>query len=169
MVTDSGRFRYSGTGERTFRLAAFLMEKGFDTDALWRGLYAQSLEDARLRAAFVARISVTEHGAGYIYTDLEEMKRLHRSEFEISRGMVNVMADLKEIRVWVNFTETEKGVLCELRSGSVSINPIAVKYGGGGHPRASGATVKNREEAMRMLADLDALAAAAEEQEKGNG
>ena len=41
----------------------------------------------------------------------------------------------------------------------MSVNPVAVKYGGGGHPRASGATVKDREEAMAMLADLDALAA----------
>ena len=159
MVTDSGRFRYGGTTERTFRLAAFLMEKGVDTDAVFRGLYTQSLEDVRLRGHFFEKIRVTPHGAGYIYTDREEMKKLGKGDFEISRGMVNVMADIAEIRVWVNFTETEKGVMCELRSRDVSINPVAVKYGGGGHPRASGATVRDREEAMAMLADLDRLAA----------
>ncbi len=159
MVTDSGRFRYDGTTDRTFRLAAFLAERKFDMDALWRDLYSQSLEGVRLRAHFTEKIRVTPHGAGWIYTDREEMARLGRSDFEISRGMVNVMADIREIGVWVNFTETEKGVLCELRSASVSINPIAVKYGGGGHPRASGALVADREEAMRMLSDLDALAA----------
>ena len=63
------------------------------------------------------------------------------------------------------FTETEKGVLCELRSRDISINPVAVKYGGGGHPRASGAMVKDKEEAMAMLSDLDALAAEAGEKE----
>ena len=50
--------------------------------------------------------------------------------------------------------ETEEGVLCELRSNSYNINSIAKKYGGGGHEKASGATVENREEAMRMLEDL---------------
>ena len=35
-----------------------------------------------------------------------------------------------------------------------NINPIAVKYGGGGHMKASGATLKNREEAMALLSDL---------------
>ena len=46
-------------------------------------------------------------------------------------------------------------MLCELRSSRYNINPIAVKYGGGGHAKASGATVASREAAMQMLADLD--------------
>ena len=71
--------------------------------------------------------------------------------------MVNVMADIKGVSVWVNFTETEAGVLCELRSNRLNINPIAVKYGGGGHKKASGATVRDRETAMLMLSDLDEL------------
>jgi phosphoesterase RecJ-like protein len=78
--------------------------------------------------------------------------------FAVSRGMVNTMADIKGVDIWVNFTETENGVLCELRSATKNINPIAVKYGGGGHAKASGAKVADRETAMRMLADLDQLA-----------
>ena len=46
---------------------------------------------------------------------------------------------------------------CELRSGRYNINPIAVKYGGGGHAKASGATLPDRAAAMAMLEDLDAL------------
>ena len=67
------------------------------------------------------------------------------------------MADMKGVDIWVNFTESDSGVLCELRSSKFNINPIAVKYGGGGHAKASGANLKNREEAMQMLADLDAM------------
>ena len=37
------------------------------------------------------------------------------------------------------------------------LDSIAVKYGGGGHQKASGATVPDRETAMAMLRDLDAL------------
>jgi nanoRNase/pAp phosphatase (c-di-AMP/oligoRNAs hydrolase) len=48
-------------------------------------------------------------------------------------------------------------VLCEIRSSKYNINPIATKYGGGGHAKASGATLADREEAMRLLADLDAM------------
>ncbi len=165
MATDSGRFRYDGTTAKTFRMAAFLAEREFDMHSVWRALYTQSLEDVHLRGRFLEKIRVTPHGAGFIYTDLAEMKTLGKSDFEISRGMVNVMADIEEIRVWVNFTETGRGVVCELRSRDISIYPIAAKYGGGGHPLASGATVKNREEAMAMLADLDALAENADQKE----
>ena len=64
------------------------------------------------------------------------------------------MAELKGIDSWVNFTEAENGVLCEIRSNRYNINPIAVKYGGGGHQKASGATLKDREMAMALLSDL---------------
>ena len=77
--------------------------------------------------------------------------------FTVSRAMVNTMADIRGVDIWVNFTETETGVLCELRSSRYNINPIAVKYGGGGHAKASGATVADRETAMAMLADLDEM------------
>jgi len=41
-----------------------------------------------------------------------------------------------------------------LRSSLYNVNKTAVKYGGGGHEKASGATVKDRAEAMAMLSDL---------------
>ena len=72
--------------------------------------------------------------------------------------MVGTMADLKGTDSWVNFTETDEGVLCELRSSKYNINPIAVKHGGGGHAKASGATLKDRAEAMQVVAELDRLA-----------
>ena len=157
MVTDSGRFRYDSTTAQTFRLAAFLMEQPIDTNEIYRNLYADDLAQKQLRAHFTTKIQVTERNVAYIYTTLEEMKALNADTFTVSRGMVGTMSDTKGIDVWVNFTETETGVLCELRSSRYNINPIAVKYGGGGHAKASGATVKDRATAMAMLADLDQL------------
>jgi len=158
MVTDSGRFRYDSTSDRTFRLAAFLMEQKFDTNDIYSNLYADDFSVIRLRAEFVLKIQFTGNNVAFIYTDEAQMKALKVDSFTVSRGMVNTMAEIRGVHIWVNFTETERGVLCEIRSNRHNINPIAVKYGGGGHAKASGATVKNREEAMKMLADLDAMA-----------
>ena len=158
MVTDSGRFRYDATSARTFRQAALLMENNIDTDRIYRHLYASDLEQVKLRAEFTRKIALTPHSVAYIYTTWQELQALPLDAFSVSRGMVNLMGDIKGVDIWVNYTETEDGVLCELRSGTLNINPIAVKYGGGGHKKASGATVKDRVEAMRMLQDLDALA-----------
>ncbi len=157
MVTDSGRFRYDSISARTYRLAAFLMEQPIDTAAIYRDLYVSDLEQIKLRARFVEKIRLTEKGVAYIYTTREEMKTVGTDLFSISRGMVNVMNDIKGVDIWANFTEAEQGVLCELRSSKYNINPIAVKYGGGGHMKASGATLKDREEAIAMLRDLDAM------------
>ena len=157
MVTDSGRFRYDSTSSNTFKLAAFLMEQPIDTNEIYRNLYADDFVRVRLRAQFVLKIQFTAHNVAYIYTTKEELAQYDVDTFTISRGMVGTMGDLKGVDIWVNFTETEQGVLCELRSGRYNINPVAVKYGGGGHQKASGATVKDRETAMQMLRDLDRM------------
>ncbi len=161
MVTDSGRFRYDGTTAQTFRLAAFLMEQDFDTNDLFRSLYSESYESKKLKAQFLLKGRFTPHRVGYIYTTAEEMKELGDlgfTPFAISRGMANTLADIKGTDIWANFTETDEGVLCELRSAGPNIQPIAVKYGGGGHAKACGATVPDYETAMKMLQDLDEMA-----------
>ena len=155
MVTDSGRFRYDATTSRTFGLASFLLENHFDITEIYRHLYADSYESKKLKAQFVLKMQFTPNNVAYIYTTEEEVEALGVDLFTISRGMVNTMADLQGVNIWCNFTETEEGVLCELRSNLYNINPIAVKYGGGGHAKASGARVADRETAMAMLADLD--------------
>lgn len=157
MVTDSGRFRYDATTANTFRLASKLMEQPFDTNEIYRDLYADDFSKIRMKAQFVLKIKFTDRNVAYIYTTKEELGELDVDTFTVSRGMVGTMADIRGVDIWVNFTETENGVLCELRSSKYNINPVAVKYGGGGHAKASGACVENKEVAMNMLRDLDAL------------
>ncbi len=157
MVTDSGRFRYDSTNANTFRLASHLMKAEFDTNEIYAQLYADDFSFIRLRAQFVLKIQFTDKNVAYIYTTKEEAAAYDADTFTISRAMVGTMGDIKGVNLWVNFTETENGVLAELRSNKYNINPIAVKYGGGGHAKASGATLKNREEAMAMLEDLNQL------------
>lgn len=155
MITDSGRFRYDSVSSKTFRMAAFLMEQDFSTGDIFRNLYSDDFSFIRLRAQYTLKIQFTEQNVAYIYTPLDEAKSYGQSYFTLSRGMVNVMGEIKGVDIWVNFTETEEGVLCEIRSSVHNINPIAVKYGGGGHKKASGATLKDKDEAMQMLADLN--------------
>ncbi len=157
MITDSGRFRYDCTSSQTFRLASFLIERPFNTADIYRELYSDDLAMIQLRAKYTLKISTTPEGVAYIYTPIEEAKTYGVDTFTLSRGMVNVMGEIRGIHSWVNFTETEGGVLCEIRSNRYNINPIATKYGGGGHQKASGATLKDRDEAMALLEDLKAL------------
>ena len=155
MVTDSGRFRYDSTTSQTFRLASALLEQKFDLNGLYAQLYADDFAYVRLRAQFILKIQFTDDGVAYIYTTKEELPTYGVDTFTISRGMVATMSDLRGVDVWVNFTETENGVLVEIRSNKYNVQPIAVKYGGGGHAKASGATLKDKDMAMAMLEDLN--------------
>ena len=130
MVTDSGRFRYDATTSRTFCLASFLLETPFDITEIYRHLYADSIEGKKLKAKFVLKIQFTPNNVAYIYTTKEEVAELGVDLFTISRGMVNTMADIKNVNIWC----------------------------GGGHAKASGATVADRETAMAMLEDLNKVA-----------
>ena len=157
MITDSGRFRYDSTNAQTFRLASFLMEREFSTADIYQNLYADDLSMIQLRAKYTLKIQTNNYGVAYIYTPIDEAKSYGVDTFTLSRGMVNVMCEIRGIHTWVNFTESEGGVLCEIRSNQYNINPIATKYGGGGHQKASGATLKNKDEAMALLDDLNRL------------
>ena len=157
MVTDSGRFRYDSTNARTFELAAYLMGEDFSTADIYSKLYSESFENIKLRASFILKIKFTEKGVAYIYTTADEMKALGADTFSISRGMVGTMSDIRGVDIWVNFTEIDGAVLCEIRSSKYNINPIAVKHGGGGHAKASGATLKNREEAFELRSERDSM------------
>ena len=157
MITDSGRFRYDSTTANTFRLASALMEQQFDLGSVYGELYADELASVQLRAKFILKIQRTEHKVAYIYTTKQELLESGADTFTVSRGMVNTMSDIKGVDTWVNFTETEDKILVEIRSSKHNINPIAVKYGGGGHKKASGCSVATKDEAMALLADLQAL------------
>ena len=157
MVTDSGRFRYDSTNAQTFRMASLLMEQRFDVNDIYRNLYADSYESRKLKAQYTLKIQFTPKNVAYIFTSREELEALNVEVFSISRGMVGTMADMKGVDIWVNFTETAEGILAELRSSKYNINPIAVKYGGGGHTKASGACLKTKDDMALMLADLDAM------------
>ena len=149
---------------QSFRCSKFLFIEFFEN--IFVGVYTlahgqcKSLPEnffIQLRAKITLKIQTTPHRVAYVYNTTDEVAEYGADTFTISRGMVNVMSEIRGIDTWVNFTETEGGVLCEIRSNKYNINPTAVKYGGGGHQKASGCTLKDQSEAMSLLADLNTL------------
>ena len=159
IVTDSGRFRYDSVSARTFEIASKLLKYQFSMSDIYSQLYVEELKNVKLRAQFTLNFQVTKNNVAYVKTTAEDLRKYDVDLFTISRGMVNTMSGIKGIDIWVNFTEDENNntVIAEIRSSKYNINPIATKYGGGGHQAASGATLKDFAEADLMLADLDKL------------
>ena len=109
----------------------------------------------KLKASFIEKIEFTQKNVAYYYVTKAELEKLGLSAHHAARGYVNTMADIRGVSIWAAFAEGDEGILCELRSSGPDINAIAVKYGGGGHKKASGATLRDRQTVLAMLRDLD--------------
>lgn len=158
MITDSGRFMFDSTSARTFELAAYLISAKFDVNELYYNLYSKDFEKMLEEADNIHKIKFTKNNVAYIITTKEELAKMNSNASTVSSGLVSIMRNIKNVYVWANFTESEEEIRVELRSNRYNINQIAVKYNGGGHKKASGATIHTFDEVYALLNDLDELA-----------
>ena len=159
MVTDTGRFKYSGVNGDTLRMGAILLDIGVDTDLLFARLYLEAYEYLKFKAHIYNRMQITPNGVAYIYIDRAMQEEFHLS-LEQASACIGNLDSIRGCISWIAFIETgdEQGsIRVRLRSRFVHINSIAENYHGGGHACASGATVYSRQEADALLADTDAL------------
>ena len=159
MVTDSGRFKYSGVSGDTLRNAAVLLDVGVDTDTLFARLYLEAFEYLKFKAHIYQRMQITPSGVAYIFVD-KAMQEEFGLSLEQSSAIIGNLDSIRGCLSWIAFIETgdETGAIrVRLRSRFVHINSIAEKYRGGGHACASGATVYSTEEMEALLADTDTL------------
>jgi phosphoesterase RecJ-like protein len=155
IVTDSGRFRYTSVSSQTFELASYLMSANIDLDKIYDNIYLEDLDMIKLRARLTLKFKTLDNGIAYLVNTYEDVVSYNSNPFNISRGMVNIMAGISQIYIWANFTECEDGkVLVEIRSRGPNINQVATKYGGGGHLLASGATIESLDLVDDVLRDL---------------
>ena len=155
LVTDSGRFRFSSVSSRTFDVASYLMKYNIDTEYIYNNLYTDNLKNVLLKARMTLKFEVLDCGVAYVKNTYQDVLETGLNTYQLARSIVNNMAGIKEVNVWATFTETEDGkVVVELRSNDKNVNQIAVKYGGGGHLNASGATVEGWHVIDNVINDL---------------
>lgn len=142
IVTDTGRFQYTNTSSDTFQAAKELIEKGVSPNFVFKKIYENiSYSSTKLLSIMLNR-AVVEDGLIWSYISREDLSktgaRLVDSEnfvdFLRSVRGVKVAALIKEVK-----TERGKHWKVSLRSkGKINVQEIASKFGGGGHPQASG-------------------------------
>ena len=159
IVTDSGRFRFSSVSSRTFDAASHLMKYGVNLDNIYTKLYTDSLKNVLLKARMTLKFEILDCGLAYCKNTYQDVLETGLTPYALARSIVNNMAGIREVNVWATFTELEDGkIIIELRSSGKNVNQIAVKYGGGGHVQASGATISGYDELELVIKDLINLA-----------
>lgn len=158
LVTDSSRFLHEGVNSNTLYLASKLLEYDFSIQEVYQNLYVEDFQYVKVRALLTLSIKQTKNKVAYIKTSYQDLLNYELNLFTVSRGMVNVMAGIKGIDIWVSFTEDSNGAIyTEIRSSKYNVAEVAVKYGGGGHRLASGTTLSSFEGADKLLEDLDKI------------
>ncbi len=155
LVSDSGRFRYKNTDQDTFAVVSELLQYGANLQGVYERIYNQSLVFVRHKGYVMSHFDLYAGHIGYIIHTKDLIKKSGLSMFEVTRGMVNAMADIKGVEAWANFTETEDGIKAEFRSKKIPVVEVAKAFGGGGHELACGATLAKKEMIEECLKALD--------------
>ncbi|HMM00413.1 MAG TPA: bifunctional oligoribonuclease/PAP phosphatase NrnA [Bacilli bacterium] len=154
---DSGRFQYAPTSERTFRLAAELIEIGANPSELYDLIYVYNPQFVRFKSEVVANYQ-TNGVVAYLVIDQPFLLARNLKSGD-AYGLVNGIANMDGFPIWISFVEREDGIVnCEIRAKKVNIQPVASAFGGGGHEQAAGCRLDSIKRIPDVLAALNRAA-----------
>lgn len=142
LVSDTGGFRHSNTTPRVHAIAAAMLARGVDAEAVQRRLFG-SLPLRRLHLLREALHTLeTRDGVSWMVVTDEVARRLQITPDDLE-GLVEHARSVEGTEVAALFRELPDGATkVSLRSnGAVDVNAVARRFGGGGHVKASGAAV----------------------------
>lgn len=142
---DTGIFRYSCTSPETMEAAAQLMRKGVDTAKITDRTYYEKtyIQNQILGKALLESIMVLDQRCIISVVRLKEMEFFKAKPSDLE-GIVSQMRQTKGVEVAMFLHETASQTFkVSLRSKEqVDVSSIAKYFGGGGHVRAAGVTMK---------------------------
>jgi phosphoesterase RecJ-like protein len=153
ILTDTGSFRFSNTGKKTFSICEALVEAGANPADVARHLYGQySIGRLKLLNMALDSIEISRNGKLSLMALTQGMLTETGTVAEDIDGMINYARRIENIDVAVLIREKRNGhtsgsgdhaYQVSLRSnGTVDVAALAMVYGGGGHPSAAGFQVK---------------------------
>lgn len=157
LVTDTNRFLYSYTTEKTFSLVAKLLkENKIDTDKVYNNIYMRPLKELRFQGYISQNLKLTPNGVAHLLITEDKMHE-YNIDVATAGNMINNFNYIDEILVWVLFSvdTLNNNIRVSIRSRGPIINTVAQGFGGGGHAYASGIKVKTYEETLEIVEELD--------------
>lgn len=157
ITTDTGRFKFDSVNSRTFHAAAVLLDAGVDLGYIDNKLSVESLNTLKLKGHILSNFKMTDHGFAYAKLTRKEVESFGVS-YEDAAAQVSTISTIEDCPVWALFLEySEEEIRVRLRSRGPVINLLAEQYHGGGHAKASGATLYNWDELEGFVYKADEL------------
>jgi len=145
LLTDTGGFRYSNTSPRVMEIAAELLKYGVKPgDVAERCLEEITLSHVNLLRRALQTLTLTHQNQVASITVQPSDFAEAGAQREDAGGLVNYCRNIEGVEVGISFVETEPGaVKVSMRARDrVDVAIIAKQFGGGGHAKASGCTIR---------------------------
>lgn len=158
VISDTGRFCYSSTDRKAHKIAEECMKRGVDPDWMYAHIYQQvTLPEFKVFAKALQHME--EHFDNRVIVQKILKEDYHGFPVEVQEVLQS------DLEYFHEFNKIIAGVdcvvlLCErpqnqvrisLRaSGDFSVDQIATSLGGGGHPKAAGATLTGSVEDVKL-------------------
>jgi bifunctional oligoribonuclease and PAP phosphatase NrnA len=145
LVADTGWFRFSNADAEVFAMASELVAAGVDGSRIFDRLYRRNHpESATLLAESLQRHRLRLGGKlALVSLDKNLMDRASRVDFDTD-AVLDPLRSLDGVEVVALLKERFDGsVKCSLRArGDVDVQAIVARFGGGGHKKAAGASMR---------------------------
>jgi len=165
LITDTLGFRTSNMNPEALRIAADLMEKGANLPELYmKAMFQRSFEAVQFWGTGLVNIQRSER---IIWTTLTAADRKQVGyPGKDDADLINVLSTVRDADVALIFVESDNQhikVSWRAKPG-LDISGIALQFGGGGHPAASGASIPGAMEEVQQKV-LDATQAYLDQQQ----
>lgn len=157
LISDTNRFLYSYTTDKTFLLVSRLLkETKIDITSIYKNMYLMSIKEKRLQAYVIQNINLSDNKLGYLIINQEKLDELD-TDASTMTNIVNFLNYTEEMLVWVicAYDKNIESIRASIRSRGPVINTVASHFNGGGHVCASGARLKDFDEANMLIKELD--------------
>lgn len=160
LTTDTGSFKFSNTGPAQHRVAAQLIEAGASVEAVTRMAYGSQHPSGVQLAGHVMSTMHLECNGKLVWGEIKkETYQQFGGEDKAPENLVDALRSILGVELSLLFHEIKDGSLrLNLRSnGRINVSKLAHRWGGGGHPCASGLTVHDADYTVdrdRILAEI---------------
>ena len=142
IATDTGCFKYGSTTRATHEKAGRLMEYGFDAAEINYVMFEMKTK-ARLKLEqyVIENIDFFAEDKGAIVLLTKEL--IGSVDAEDVNGISALPRQIQGVEIGIVLKEREDGWKASMRSNNVNVQEICGLFGGGGHIRAAGCSLKN--------------------------
>lgn len=143
LVTDTGWFKYSNTDAETFAVASELVARGCRPNEVYSAVYQRaSRNEPKAIARALSRLEYFADGRLAVV----DLPRAAPGEPDLadSDEVLDILRSVRAVEVVLILREQADGTakLSARSKGAFDVNALARRFGGGGHAKASGATLR---------------------------